>query len=63
MRPARVAIAAIVALLGAIWFGQGIGLLPGGFMAGSPVWAVIGAALVALGVLLLVAERRRARGD
>jgi hypothetical protein len=59
MRPARVAIALILAALGAIWFGQGIGLLPGGFMAGSLVWAVIGGGLVALGVALLVVERRR----
>ena len=50
MRPARVAIAVIVALVGAVWFGQGIGLLPGEVMNGSLFWAVVGAALVAAGV-------------
>jgi hypothetical protein len=60
MRPARIAIAVIVALLGAVWFGQGIGLLPGEVMSGSLFWAVAGAALVAVGVALGAAEWRRA---
>ena len=60
MRPARVAIAVIVALVGAVWFGQGIGLLPGDVMSGSLFWAIAGAALVAAGVALGVTEWRRA---
>ena len=60
MRPARVAVAVIVALLGAVWFGQGIGLLPGEVMNGSLFWAIVGAALVAVGVALGAAEWRRA---
>ena len=60
MRPARVAIAVIVALVGAVWFGQGIGLLPGDVMNGSLFWAIAGAALVAAGVALGVTEWRRA---
>jgi len=60
MRPARIAIAVIVALLGAVWFGQGIGLLPGEVMNGSLFWAIVGLALVAVGVALGAAEWRRA---
>jgi hypothetical protein len=41
-------IAAVVALLaGAIFFFQGVGVIPGSFMTGRSEWAVIGAALVA----------------
>jgi hypothetical protein len=61
VRPARVAIAIIVCMLGAIWLGQGLALLPGSFMRGSPFWGLVGAVLVVGGVLLLLVERRRAR--
>ena len=43
-----VRIVAVVALLaGAVFFFQGIGVIPGSFMTGRSEWAVIGAALVA----------------
>jgi protein-S-isoprenylcysteine O-methyltransferase Ste14 len=43
-----VRIVAVVALLaGAVFFFQGIGVIPGSFMTGRNEWAVIGAALVA----------------
>jgi len=60
MRPARVAVAVIVALLGAVWFSQGIGILPGEVMNGSLFWAIVGLALVATGVALGATEWRRA---
>lgn len=41
-------------VLGAIWFLQGIGVLPGSFMSHSLVWAVIGAVVV-----LLAAQMQR----
>ena len=42
-----VRIVALFALLaGAVFFFQGIGVLPGSFMTGRSEWAVIGAALV-----------------
>jgi hypothetical protein len=59
MRPARVAISLILALLGAVWLGQGLGFIGGSFMTGSPFWAVLGAVLLVAGILLLVIERRR----
>ncbi|HEU0243462.1 MAG TPA: hypothetical protein VFQ75_06110 [Candidatus Limnocylindrales bacterium] len=61
MRPARTAIGIILALLGAVWLGQGLGLLPGGFMRGSAFWGLVGGVLVVAGILLLVVERRRTR--
>ena len=40
-------IAVIALLAGAVFFFQGIGVIPGSFMTGRGEWAVIGAALVA----------------
>ncbi|MFQ5945700.1 MAG: hypothetical protein ACE5NC_05540 [Anaerolineae bacterium] len=45
-------------LLGAVWFLQGIGLLPGSFMTGQMEWAVAGALAAAIGVGLLVYANR-----
>ena len=59
MRRTRLALAIVLALVGLVWLGQGLGLLPGSVMSGSTFWAVVGAALVLGGGLLLVVERRR----
>jgi hypothetical protein len=51
---------AILMLFGAIWFLQGINVLPGSFMTGQIRWAVYGGIAFAAGVaLLLTAGRRR----
>jgi hypothetical protein len=43
-----VRIVTVIALLaGAVFFFQGIGVIPGSFMTGRGEWAIIGAALVA----------------
>ncbi len=51
-------------LLGGVWLGQGIGLLPGSFMSGQLMWAIIGLVLVVIGVWLLwsLARGRRSLG-
>ena len=57
-----VRIVAVVALLaGAVFFFQGIGVIPGSFMTGRNEWAVIGAALVAGAAVLLWLSGMRAR--
>ncbi len=38
-------------LLGAVWIGQGVGLVPGSFMTGRIEWAVIGGVLAAAAAL------------
>lgn len=53
MRLARLVVGAIVALAGIVWFLQGVGVLPGSFMTGSPLWAVIGAVCILVGGGLL----------
>ena len=50
----------VVALVGAVFTLQGLGVLGGSFMSGSATWAVIGIAMVAAG-LTLYARATRAR--
>ena len=53
-------IASFVVLAGAIWFLQGINVLPGSFMTGQIRWAVYGGIAFAAGIaLLLLANRPR----
>jgi hypothetical protein len=59
-RNAFLVLALLCELVGWVWILQGIGILPGSFMSGQALWAVIGAAVVMAGnVLLLVALRSR----
>lgn len=46
-------IAAVVALTGAVWIAQGLGVPIGGsFMVGDPFWAVAGVVVVVIGGML-----------
>ncbi len=47
-------------LVGAVWFFQGIGVLPGSFMTGQPRWAVYGglALLMGIGIVVFANWRR-----
>jgi uncharacterized membrane protein len=55
-------VAGVLALLmGAVWFLQGINVLPGSFMTGQIRWAVYGAIMMVLGVMLLVRANRQPR--
>lgn len=51
-------IGVVLALLGLLWFLQGIGVMGGSFMSGEPVWAVIGLVLLVLAGRLLVEALR-----
>jgi hypothetical protein len=56
-------IGGLLVLFGAIWFLQGINVLPGSFMTGQIRWAVYGGIAVAAGVALIIgANRRRPAG-
>ena len=52
-------IGVVMVLLGGTWFLQGINVLPGTFMRGSSLWAVIGAVLLLVGISLLTRFGRR----
>jgi hypothetical protein len=45
-----------------VWIGQGLGILTAGrsFMIGDPLWAVIGAVSVVVGLVVAIRERRAA---
>jgi len=46
-------------VVGAVWFLQGMRVLPGSFMTGSSFWAVTGAAVAVLGIVLRAWTRSR----
>jgi hypothetical protein len=50
----RIAIAALAGLFGLTFLLQGLGYLEGSVMTGDPFWAVVGAGLLALAILLAV---------
>jgi hypothetical protein len=53
-------VAGVIIAIGLVWIGQGSGLLPGSVMSGDPRWALIGAILVAVGIVVAwTAFRRR----
>ncbi len=61
MRGMTVAGAVLVAL-GVLFTLQGLGLVGGSAMTGSTTWVVLGPVIAAVGAVLVVSSRRRARG-
>jgi hypothetical protein len=53
----------VLVAVGAIWIGQGLGLLRGGsFMVDDIRWAVAGAVFIVVGIVLVVRARRSRAG-
>ncbi len=56
----RVVVGVALVLIGAVWLVQGLGIVTtGSFMDGQSVWAVIGGASVAVGLIALSRSRKR----
>jgi len=55
----RTITAIVLIALGALWSLQGAGLIGGSFMSGERTWLVIGIAMVAAGLALLMQATRR----
>jgi hypothetical protein len=53
-------IAVLIFLAGAVWFLQGINILPGSYMTGDPQWAINGAIAMAAaaGIFWFSSHRR-----
>jgi hypothetical protein len=51
----------LLTVIGAVWFLQGINVLPGSFMTGQTQWAVYGGIAFVIGIVLLVRSKGRAR--
>jgi hypothetical protein len=54
----KVVVGALITLLGLLFAGQGLNLVPGSFMTGR-TWFWVGLVLVVIGVVLMVAGLRR----
>lgn len=61
IRTIFVALGVVTALLGLLFGGQGLNLIPGSFMTGNRTWFWVGLVLVVVGALLLVAGLLRGR--
>ena len=46
-------IGALAVLVGGVWIGQGVGLIKGSFMTGSPTWLAIGLLCLVVGLFLI----------
>ncbi len=46
-------------VVGCTWFLQGVNVLPGSFMTGQTKWAVYGAIVFVVGIVLLIRANRR----
>jgi hypothetical protein len=63
-RTTSLIIGGLAVLVGAVWTGQGAGLIKGSFMTGSRTWLGIGMLCLVIGLLLIfLALRRRPNGD
>ena len=51
----------VLVLMGAVWFLQGINVIPVGFMAGQPQYVILGLIIAAVGVALIILANRRSR--
>ena len=58
MRPSRLVVALILALVGVVWIGQGTGVIAGSAISGSGFWAAVGLLLVVFAIAIVVRERR-----
>ncbi len=43
----------VCVLIGLVWIGQGTNILPGSFMTGQPMWAIIGLVVLIAGAWML----------
>ena len=63
-RPARTAPAVggvVLALLGLVFAGQGLNLIPGSSMTGNRMWFYIGLVMAVVGVVLIILAVRKGR--
>ena len=61
-RVVTLVLAALLILIGAVWFFQGIGALAGSPMTGVSFWAFAGGIFVVIGVVLVIRGVRQLPG-
>jgi hypothetical protein len=62
-RIAVIIIGVLAMIIGGVFAGQGMNLIPGSFMTGSRMWLSIGLIVVVVGIILVVLGLRRPRTD
>lgn len=63
MRIALIVFGVLLMFFGAVWFFQGINVLPGSFMTGQMQWAVYGGIAFVVGVFVLYRGWRMRRSS
>ena len=58
-RIALIVVGAIAVVVGGVWVGQGLNLIPGSFMTGSRTWLTIGLIVGVIGIVFVVTGVRR----
>jgi uncharacterized ion transporter superfamily protein YfcC len=58
-RIALIVVGVIALIIGGVFAGQGMNLIPGSFMTGSRMWLSIGLIVAIVGVILIVLGLRR----
>lgn len=59
VRTAAVVIGVILVLVGLVWIGQGLNLIPGSFMTGNRTWLYTGLVMAVVGAGLIIIGRRK----
>jgi hypothetical protein len=60
-RIALITIGLIAVIIGGVFAGQGLNLIPGSFMTGNRMWLSIGLIVAVIGIILVVLGLRRPR--
>jgi hypothetical protein len=63
MSPLPRAIGIVCLVIGAVWVLQGIGVAQGSVMTGSTLWAILGAATLVVGALVLRRSLNAAKAE
>jgi LPXTG-motif cell wall-anchored protein len=59
MKKIAMILAVLIALIGMVWFGQGIGVIHGSVMTDDSKWAIIGAIMIVVAAGIFWFARRR----
>lgn len=60
-RIALITIGLLAVIIGGVFAGQGLNLIPGSFMTGNQMWFAIGLIVAVIGIVLVVLGLRRPR--
>ena len=59
MRTASVVLGVVLVIVGLVWIGQGLNLIPGSFMTGNRMWFYTGLVMAVVGGVLIILGKRK----